>query len=34
MIIVRYGERDQMSYVHHSNHALYLEPLIVEDLSN
>lgn len=25
LVIVRYGETDQMGYVHHSNYALYLE---------
>jgi acyl-CoA thioester hydrolase len=33
-ISVRYGETDQMSYVHHSNYALYLEEARMDLLSS
>lgn len=33
-ISVRYGETDQMGYVHHSNYALYLEEARMDLLRN
>lgn len=34
VINVRYGETDQMAYVHHSNYALYLEEARMDLFSN